>query len=113
MKKQATKTTKNTKKAAAPVVIVPAPVAAPEPIVVTAPVVAEPVSKRVTVGAEVKEYRIVASQRKGLVGVFLQGGHYAGVAANGRNSFVVGVELFYADRKEAAAALAERRSQAA
>jgi hypothetical protein len=110
MTKKAVKTTtKTTKKAAAPVVI--APVASPEPVV-TAPV-AEALSKRITPGAEVKEYRIVVSQRRGQSGWFLQGGHFSGVAANGRNSFVCGVELFFADRKEAAAALAERRAQPA
>jgi hypothetical protein len=120
MSKKTVKTTKNTEATVtAPVTPAPANVgpmgqkaktkkiaAAPAPVAA----IAEPTSKRVTVGAAITEWRVVASQRKGMPGWFLQGGSYA--MANGRNAFTVGAETFFEDRKEAAAALATKRQSA-
>jgi hypothetical protein len=72
------------------------------------PAAHEPVSKRITVGAKIAEWRMVPSQRKALDGWFVQGGSFQ-LQANGRNHFVVGSELFFADRAAAQATLKERR----
>jgi hypothetical protein len=92
-----TTVTKNKKIAPATVEAVPAIVAPPESL-----------SKRVTVGAKVAEWRVVPSQRKGMPGYFVQGGSYQ-MQANGRNVFTCGAEMFFEDRDAAAIALKERQ----
>ena len=82
--------------------------AVPDPL----PTIAKPTSKRVTVGAAVTEWRIVASQRKGMPGYFLQGRGSLPDAGewpqrlHGRRA-----ELFFEDRATAAATLAANRQR--
>ena|SRR6516164_483619 len=109
MKRLVTKIVKSTKKTVAPPVKPKkaAPVALPpEPVAAT-----EPPSKRVSPGASIQEWRVVASQRRGQQGWFLQGGSYA--KTNGRNAFTCGTELFFESRTDAQAALKEKQQAAA
>ena len=69
------------------------------------------ISKRVTPGAAIDEWRIVRSQRAKTPGWFLQGGSYSFIGA--RNCFPVSQEIHFGDRAAALSALAERKPKPA
>jgi hypothetical protein len=77
---------------------------------VAAPAAPEGMSKRVTPGTELREWRLVPSQRKAMPGFFLQAGYHSEV--NGRNAFTVGFEQHFPDKASAAAALAAKKQTA-
>jgi hypothetical protein len=72
-----------------------------------APAITVEVSKRVTPGAAIKEWRLRRSQRRAYQGFFVQGGHYS--EANGARNFIVAVEERFSNLVDAKLALTQRQ----
>ena len=91
-----------TKPAAAP--------AAPKSDTALAPTKTKPANRRITPGAEIREWRVVPSLRESQPGYFLQGGHFKRTSRG--NSFIVGEEHHFKTHEEAKKALAAKKPAA-
>jgi hypothetical protein len=75
------------------------------------PQVSKPLeNRRITAGAEIKEWRIARSLREKQPGYFLQGGHFKRTSRG--NSFIVGEEHHFKTHEEAKKALAAKKPAA-
>jgi hypothetical protein len=92
-----------TKPAAAP--------AAPKSDTALAPTKTKPANRRITPGAEIREWRVVPSLRESQPGYFLQGGHFKKTSRG--NSFIVGEEVHFVELKKAKEALAAKNPKPA